>query len=85
MNSSTTAYEGDRRVRFDVREGDSEPISHQPTILWRRKPEESGKKGTKVKKPKLERKPEKRPATLRAKRAKQKTGKPKSKKIGRGK
>jgi ribosomal protein S1 len=80
MNSSSAAYEGDRKVRFDVKEGDSEPISHQPTILWRRKPEESGKKGAKVKKLRLERKPEKRPATLRAKRAKNKNGQPKSKK-----
>lgn len=85
MNSSTPVYEGGRRVRFDVKEGDSEPISYQPTILWRRNPKESGKKGTEVKKPILEIKPEKRPATLRAKCAKQKTGKPKSKKIGRGK
>jgi hypothetical protein len=80
MNSSTTVYEGDRKVRFDVKEGDSEPLYDQPTILWRRKPEESGKKGTKVKKPKLERKPEKRSATLRAKRAKNKNGQPKSRK-----
>ncbi len=67
MNSSTAAYEGDRKVRFDVKEGDSEPLYDKPTIFWRRKPEESGKKGSKVKKPKLERKLEKRPATLQAK------------------